>query len=91
MSSPISWIAALTARSVWKRALAIGLPVGFLQICVNQGDYWLHGPITRVVIVKTILTPTITIVVCLLSAASAYRIPRHESVAVPNSHGISRS
>ena len=91
MSSPTPWFTALASRAVWSRALAIGLPVGLLQIGVNQGDVWLHGSVTRVVILKTILTPIIAVAVCLVSAASAYRLRRPEPVVAPNSHGISRS
>jgi len=90
--TPISWSTALTARRVWARALMIGLPVGFLQICVNQGDLWLHGSITRIVVIKTIITPLIAIGVCLVSAASAYRLPHSEPVSSsPTSHGLPRS
>ncbi len=70
-----SWLIALGARAVWQRALMIGLPVGFLQICVNQGDHWLHGTVTRTIVVKTLLTPVIAVAVCLVSAASTYRPP----------------
>ena len=89
--STIPWSTALTARQVWLRALGIGLPVGFLQICVNQGDLWLHGPITHTVIIKTIVTPLIAVAVCLVSAASAYRVPHAESARSPNSHALPRS
>ena len=91
-STPISWSTALTARRVWARALAIGLPVGLLQICVNQGDVWLHGSVTRVVVIKTIITPLIAIGVCLASAASAYRLPHTEPLpSPPTNHGLPRS
>ena len=89
--SSVSWSAALTARSVWARALVIGLPVGVLQICVNQGDIWLHGLVTRTVIIKTILTPVIAVGVCLLSAASTYRAPAAGPGRSSNSHGLPRS
>lgn len=90
--TPISWSTALTARRVWARALMIGLPVGVLQICVNQGDIWLHGPVTRIVIIKTVITPLIAIGVCLASAASAYRLPHTEPLgSPPNTHGLPRS
>jgi len=74
-SCSCSWPVALGARAVWQRALMIGLPVGFLQICVNQGDHWLHGTVTRTIVVKTVLTPVIAVAVCLVSAASTYRPP----------------
>jgi hypothetical protein len=90
--TPISWSNALTARRVWARALTIGLPVGLLQICVNQGDIWLHGSVTRVVVIKTLLTPLIAIGVCLVSAASAYRLPHTEPLgSLPTTHGLPRS
>ena len=89
------WLPALAVRAVWQRALMIGLPVGFLQICLNQGDHWLHGTLTRVIILKTILTPIIAVAVCLVSAASTYRTPassgkiEHQGSRIENPHALS--
>jgi hypothetical protein len=87
-STPVSRTTALTARRVWKRAVTIGRPVGFLQIFVNQGDLWLHGSVARVVVIKTIITPLIAVGVFLVSAASAYRLP-HREAANSSTHVIS--
>jgi len=67
------WREALIDRNVWMRALRIGLPVGVLQIAVNQGDHWLSGHITGGVIVKTIASPTISIGIALVAAAATVR------------------
>ncbi len=68
-----SWLAAFVVRSVWLRALKITVPVGLLQIAINQGDCWLRGAVTPVVLAKTVLTPCVTFAVALFAAASTYR------------------
>jgi hypothetical protein len=68
-----SWLAAFAVRSVWLRAAKITVPVGLLQIGINQGDYWLRGAVTPVVLAKTVLTPCVTYAVALFAAASTYR------------------
>jgi hypothetical protein len=66
------WAKALRQRSVWMRALRLGLPVGLLQATINQGDYWIHGPVDRVVIVKSIVSPLIGFTLVLFSAAATW-------------------
>ncbi len=66
------WLAALGQRGIWRRSMKIGLIVGAIQIALNQGDHWVHGRITPVVILKTILTPVVAIAVALVSQACVY-------------------
>lgn len=54
---------------IWGRAAALGLSVGMLQVVINQGDAWLGHKVTRAVIVKSILSPLVTLSVALISAA----------------------
>ncbi len=70
---PSMWRAALRDRSVWTRSLRIGLPVGVLQIAVNQGDHWLTGHVTPDVVIKTIASPAISIGIALVAAAATAR------------------
>jgi len=67
------WREALIDRDVWVRALRIGLPVGVLQVAINQGDHWLAGHVTGGVIAKTIASPTISIGIALVAAAATVR------------------
>jgi len=67
------WRHALRDRSVWIRSLRIGLPVGALQIAVNQGDHWLTGHVTPGVVIKTIASPAISIGIALVAAAATVR------------------
>jgi hypothetical protein len=67
------WREALLDRDVWMRALRIGLPVGVLQVAVNQGDHWLAGHVTGGVIVKSIAAPAISIGIALVAAAATVR------------------
>ncbi|MBE2214876.1 MAG: hypothetical protein IAE82_13465 [Opitutaceae bacterium] len=67
------WRATLRDRSVWLRSLRIGLPVGALQIAVNQGDHWLTGHVTSAVVIKTIAAPAISIGIALVAATATVR------------------
>lgn len=62
-----------TDRVVWGRALCIGLPVGLLQVCINQGDAWLAGAISSAVVLKSILSPLVSCAIAFVSAAGARR------------------
>jgi hypothetical protein len=64
----------LAQPAIWRRALAVALPVGMTQVAVNQGDAWLRhftegGSAAPSLIVKTLASPLITITVSVLSAA----------------------
>ena len=72
-----SLLHALACGEVWRRAAPIGLSVGLFQAALNQGDHWLHDEVTAGVVIKTILSPLITLSVALLSAAFTHiRIQR---------------
>ncbi len=60
---------------VWSRTLRIGLPVGLVQVCINQGDVWLAGTVTTAVVVKTLLSPAVSCAIAFVSAAGARRLP----------------
>ena len=53
------WAQSLRQRSVWARAVRLGLSVGFLQAVVNQGDHWFSGAVDRTVLLKSIISPLI--------------------------------
>ncbi|HYC73033.1 MAG TPA: hypothetical protein VEB66_17615 [Opitutaceae bacterium] len=74
-----SWLAPLARRAVWARAAKVALPVGLLQDCINQGDFWLRGEFTPTVVAKSLLTPVVTLAVALFAAASTYRLIRPPS------------
>jgi len=63
---------AFRQRSVWLRAVKLGLTVGLLQATINQGDHWLRGEITRAVIIKSIVSPLIGFTLVLVSAAETW-------------------
>ena len=66
------WRQAFRQRSVWLRALRLGLSVGLLQAVVNQGDHWLSGSVSRVVLLKSIVSPLIGFALVLVSAAETW-------------------
>ena len=66
------WCQAFRQRSVWLRAVRLGLSVGFLQALVNQGDHWLSGAVDRAVLVKSIVSPLIGFTLVLVSAAETW-------------------
>jgi type III secretory pathway component EscS len=70
--SPRLLLRALACGEVWRRAAPIGLTVGLFQAVLNQGDHWLHHQVTTGVVIKTILSPLITLSVALLSAAATH-------------------
>lgn len=72
-----SLLHALACGEVWRRAAPIGLSVGLFQAVLNQGDHWINHHVTTGVVIKTILSPLITLSVALLSAAITHiRIQR---------------
>ena len=46
MNRRMIWRRALSRRSVWLRAVRMGLTVGLLQAAINQGDVWARGAVT---------------------------------------------
>lgn len=66
------WGQAFRQRSVWLRALRLGLSVGFLQAVVNQGDHWMNGSVDGTVLLKSIVSPLIGFALVLVSAAETW-------------------
>jgi hypothetical protein len=56
-------------RIIWIRAATLGLSVGVLQVVINQGDAWLSHQVTGSLVLKSILSPLVTLSVALASAA----------------------
>jgi hypothetical protein len=52
---------ALKQRSVWIRGAKLGLSVGVLQAIINQGDVWLDHAEIAGTVVKTIVSPLVTV------------------------------
>lgn len=66
------WRQAFGQRSVWMRAVKLGLTVGFLQAAINQGDHWLGQAVDRTVLLKSIVSPLIGFTLVLFSAAETW-------------------
>ena len=66
------WAQALRQRSVWLRALNLGLTAGLLQATINQGDHWLHRAVDSAVMAKSIASPIIGFTLVLFSAAQTW-------------------
>lgn len=62
---------------VWSRTLKIGLPIGLLQVAINQGDAWLTGALSVAVILKSLLTPTVSCAIAFCSALSTRTVLTH--------------
>ncbi len=65
-----SYLRALREPAVWRRAARLGLLVGLIQVALNQGDHWVRGEITRVIMLKSISSILVAILVVLLASAS---------------------
>lgn len=61
------------------RAATLGLSVGLLQVVINQGDAWLAQQITRGVVIKSILSPLVTLSVALVSASRTATLLRQRT------------
>lgn len=66
------WAQAFRQRSVWLRAVRLGLSVGFLQAVVNQGDHWVSDSVDGTVLLKSIVSPLIGFALVLVSAAETW-------------------
>lgn len=71
----------LREPAVWRRTAKLGLAVGFVQVALNQGDHWLHGEVTRRLIIKSISSILFAAFVVLLASVST----RAESPRPPSS------
>lgn len=58
--------------AVWARAAKLGLVVGLIQVSLNQGDYWLRGQITTLIVIKSILSPLLSFGIAFASAAATH-------------------
>jgi hypothetical protein len=72
-----SWTRALSEPAVRRRALVIGATVGVAQVLINQGDVWVahvahRQMVAASVVVKTLVSPLVTVAVAWLSAAWAW-------------------
>ena len=61
---------ALRERAVWLRAAKLGLVVGFIQVSLNQGDHWLRGEVTPLIVLKSISSLLFAMLVVLLASVS---------------------
>ena len=77
------WAQALRQRSVWARAVRLGLSVGFLQAVVNQGDHWFSGAVDQTVLLRSIISPLIGFTLVLVSAAETWV---HRTVTLNTEH-----
>ncbi len=66
------WSQAFRQRSVWLRALRLGLTVGLLQAAINQGDRWWSHTVDRTVLLKSIVSPLIGFSLVLFAAAQTW-------------------
>ena len=66
------WLNAFRQRAIWRRAATWGLSVGSLQAVLNQGDFWWHHNVSRVVLIKTIMSPLVGFTLVLISSAATY-------------------
>ena len=60
----------LREPAVWRRALRLGAAVGLVQVTLNQGDYWLRGEVTGLLILKSVSSFLFAILVVLLASVS---------------------
>ncbi|HYV29099.1 MAG TPA: hypothetical protein VFA77_16315 [Candidatus Eisenbacteria bacterium] len=66
------WREAFRQPSVWRRAFTLGLTVGALQAAINQGDFWWHNAVDKIVLTKTIASPLIGFTLVLVSSAQTW-------------------
>lgn len=73
MPAGSAWRRALASPSLWRRAFLVALPVGVMQVVVNQGDVWARclfqgASAAPSLVLKTLASPLITVSVSVLSA-----------------------
>ncbi len=64
------YIRALAEPAVWRRAARLGLVVGLIQVALNQGDHWVRGEVTRLILLKSVSSILVAVLVVLLASAS---------------------
>jgi hypothetical protein len=65
------YLAICRNPQVWRRALVLGLPVGFMQAALNQGDHWWQHHVDGAVVIKTILCPLLSCTIVFVSTIAA--------------------
>ena len=65
-------LSACRDRKTWRQALLLGLPVGLLQVVLNQGDHWWRHQIDAAVVAKTVLSPLLSCSIALASAIATH-------------------
>jgi len=58
--------------TVWRRSLRLGLPVGLLQVMVNHGDTWIRHAASSETLVKSLLSPMLSVSVAWVAAAATH-------------------
>ena len=66
------YLLALREPAVLRRAARLGVCVGLVQVALNQGDYWLRGEVTSVLILKSVSSLIFAILVVLFASASTH-------------------
>jgi hypothetical protein len=66
------WRYSLLAPQVWKRAACYGFPAGLIQAALNQGDHWMSGHATTLVVLKSVLSPLVGFGVAYIAAATTH-------------------
>ncbi len=74
---------ALRTPAVWRRAALIGLPVGLLQVAVNQGDHWLRLHLTGAVVLKSIVSPLLSFGIAFASATATHAAQLRRQASSP--------
>ena len=64
------YFAACRDPRVWRRTLWLGVPVGLLQVGLNQGDHWWRHQVDAAVLAKTILSPLLSCSIAFVSAVT---------------------
>jgi hypothetical protein len=73
------YLAACRDPQVWRRTLALGLPVGLMQAALNQGDHWWQHHVDATVVAKTVLSPLLSCSIAFVSAISTQAARRPET------------
>ena len=72
---------AFTTRAVWLRAAKLGLPVGLVQVALNQGDHWLQHEVTTGLVLKSVLSPLLSFSIAFASAVATHADDTNRSIS----------
>ena len=72
MSVPLRshYFRALGEPAIRQRALRLGSLVGLVQVALHQGDHWLRGEVTALIVLKSAASVAFAIFVVLLASVS---------------------